>query len=144
MDSDQREIDELMRRFFSAFRNQGGTKPDLASLHGLFVENGIIIKNSGPVPEIFNVAQFILPRERILNDGTLTEFAEEEFAERTTRYGNIAQRISLYRKSGILNGEPFQGRGVKTTQLIRTADGWKITALAWDDQRDGFQVPEAL
>jgi hypothetical protein len=32
---------------------------------------------------------------------------------------------------------------MKTIQLIRTADGWRIGAIAWDDERDGVRLPDA-
>ena len=143
-DPDKAEIDRLARDFFSVFCNKGGAAPRLELLHRLFIKEGLIIKNAGSVPEVYTVQQFIEPRERLLNGGTLREFSEEEVAERTDICGNIAQRISFYRKSGILSGQPFQGRGVKTSQLIRTAEGWKLSALAWDDEREGFTLPLEL
>lgn len=138
--NDQAEIDRVIREFMGVFCNKGGARPNLALIRDLFIREGLIIKNSGPVPEIFTLEQFIAPRERILNDGTLAEFEEAEVSARTEIHGNIAQRIAIYRKSGILSGQPFQARGVKTTQLVRTPDGWRISALAWDDEREGFAV----
>jgi hypothetical protein len=38
----------------------------------------------------------------------------------------------------------FRARGMKTTQLVRTPGSWRISALAWDDERDGLQPPERL
>ena len=142
--SDKAEIDRLVRDFFSVFCNKAGRTPKLGLLHRMFIADGLIIKNSGPVPEIFTVQEFISPRERILNDGTLREFSEEEIADRTDICGNIAQRISFYRKSGVLSGQAFRSQGVKTSQLIRTADGWKFSSLAWDDEREGFTLPGQL
>jgi len=142
--NDLQAIDQVIQAFMGVFRNRDGAKPQLALIHDLFLKDGLIIKNSGPVPEICNLDQFIRPRERILNDGTLTDFEEAEVQARTEVFGNIAQRVAIYRKSGILSGQPFQARGVKTTQLVRTAAGWRISALAWDDEREGFRVPERL
>ena len=144
MAQDKLEIDQLIRAFFRVFCNQGGARPDLQRLHRIFIKEGLIIKNSGPAPEVFTLAQFIQPREQMLNDGSLTEFEEAEVSERTAIAGNIAQRISIYHKSGRLSGQPFQTRGVKTAQLVRTGLGWRISALAWDDEREGFRVPGAF
>src|SRR5208337_835299 len=96
-DPDKAGIDRLIGDFFSVFCNKGGVVPGLEKLHRMFIKEGLIIKNCGPVPEIFNLQQFIEPREQILNDGTLREFIEEEVLERTDICGNIAQRISFYR-----------------------------------------------
>jgi len=139
--SDQVEIHRLINDYFSVFSNKGGARPKLERLQDMFIKEGLIIKNTGPVPEVYDLQQFISPRERILNDGTLREFTEEEVSERTDIFGNIAQRISFYRKSGVLSGQAFQGRGVAISQLVRTADGWKLSSLAWDDEREGFALP---
>jgi len=60
--------------------------------------------------------------------------------ERTSIMGNVAQRFSAYRKSGILRGEPFEGRGIKTMQFVRASGVWKMSAAAWDDEREGFAL----
>ena len=49
-------------------------------------------------------------------------------------YGNVAQRWSHYDKRGVLNGTPFAAQGWISTQFARTSDGWRITAMAWDDE----------
>lgn len=136
------EIDTLTAAFFRLFCNRGGGKVDLQSIHALFIPEGRIIKNTGQAPEIYDLAEFIAPREKLLNGGELTEFWEEEVSEHTDIFGNIAQRFSLYRKGGIMAGEPFEGRGMKTSQFLQTPLGWRIASLAWDDCRDGLEIPE--
>lgn len=71
---------------------------------------------------------------RLLTDGRLVDFSEWETSERTEIAGDIASRFSEYRKSGTLDGEPFDGGGTKTIQFVRTSQGWRISALAWYDQ----------
>lgn len=144
MDADRRAIDRLIQDLFSAFDNRGGVKPPLERLRGIFLPEAVIVKNVGPVPEVYGVESFIAPRARILTDGTLTEFEESELEARTDIHGNVAQRLSLYRKSGVLAGKPFHGRGLNAFQLVRTPDGWRVSALAWDDARAGFAPPESL
>ena len=138
------EIDALIARFFSAFSNKGGKIAQLELIFETCIAEAVIIKNSGMVPEVFSLDSFIEPRRLLLQNGDLLDFEEYELQSRTQVLGRIAQRTSLYRKSGLLNGTPFTCRGVKSFQLINTASGWKISALAWDDERDGFIVPETL
>jgi hypothetical protein len=142
--SDHAAIDGLMDAFFQAFGNLGGVRPPLDRLRELCLPGAVIVKQGGAEPEVFGLEAFIAPRERLLTDGTLVDFQEEEVEAQTTVWGGIAQRLSLYRKSGVLAGRPFQARGMKTTQLVRTSGGWRISALAWDDERDGLQLPERL
>jgi len=131
----KKEIDRVCRVFFSVFCNEKGKKPKLHLLKKLLIKDALIIKNSGSSPEIYDLPGFIKPRKKILTDGTLTEFKEYELSERTEIFGNIAQRFSVYRKQGIQNGKLFQTKGVKTIQLIKTRAGWRISSLAWDDER---------
>ncbi len=72
---------------------------------------------------IYDLDAFIEPRQKMLTDGTLTEFREWEVAERTEIFGSIAHRFSEYRKSGFHQGEWFEGSGHKTTQFVRTPAG---------------------
>jgi hypothetical protein len=139
-DADKTGIDELTQRFFRVFGNKGGRIPDLDSLHELFVARAVITKNAGQAPEFYNVDEFIEPRRALLTDGTLTDFEEHELAERTDIFGGIAQRFCLYEKSGVLAGQSFRTRGVKSLQFVRTTEGWKIAAAAWDDERENQEI----
>jgi hypothetical protein len=41
----------------------------------------------------------------------------------------------------VADGERRSGCGSKTVQLVRTAAGWRISAVAWDDAREGLPPP---
>jgi hypothetical protein len=137
----KRELDQLIAAFFRAVSFSSGAPPPYGDLHRLFVENGLLIKNSSATPEIATVSQFIESRAHMVRSGELTAFREVELAEITERFGNVAHRFSTYEKSGTLNGAPFVARGVISTQFIMTPDGWKISAMAWDDERPGLTIP---
>jgi hypothetical protein len=142
MDADAKaEIDRLADSFFELFSNRDGA-PVLDRIFDLFVPNGLIAKCTGPDPEISTLQEFIAPRQELLTNGTLTDFAESETSERTQIFGNIAQRLSTYQKSGCLNGVPFSTRGVKTFQFVRARTGWRILSVTWDDEREGLAIEE--
>lgn len=141
---DHADIDALVRRFFDVFTNAGGAAPNVENLAALFIPSGVIVKAVGADAEVYSVESFIAPRLRILTDGTLTDFREEETEARTDIVGNIAQRICLYRKSGVMRGQRFEAKGVKVMQFVRLPEGWRIAAVSWDDARDGFTVPDTL
>ena len=134
-------IDQLVAEFFQAFSPGPGGKVDLGAIRRVFIPEGMIIKACGPVPELYTIPQFIEPRERMLNDGTLVDFLEEEVFERTDIFGNIACRFSLYRKQGTWSGQAFATRGMKTIQFVQTSDGWRMSSLLWDDERAGLVIP---
>jgi len=142
--SDKKAIDNLTRQFFSIFTNRDGAVPGFGIINDLFIPEGLIVKAFGPSPEVCSLDDFIEPRRVMLTDGTLTDFAEEETDEVTRILGNVAQRLSLYRKSGVRVEGPFEARGVKAFQFVRTPDGWRISSVAWDDERDGFAIPAEI
>ncbi|MCX5265846.1 nuclear transport factor 2 family protein [Streptomyces sp. NBC_00199] len=127
------EIDAVTAEFFGAFDNRGGKAADVARIRQLVLPSGVIVK-TGPEFTVYTVDEFIEPRQRLLTDGRLVEFSEWEVSERTEIAGDIASRFGEYRKSGILDGELFEGGGTKTIQFVRTSDGWRIAAFAWYDQ----------
>lgn len=138
------EIDRLTESFFGLFSNRDGARVDLSRIFDLFVPRGLITNCAGPSPVVSTLEEFIEPRQKILTDGSLVDFHEAELSECTTIFGNAAQRISTYRKSGIRDGIAFSSRGVKTFQFIRTSTGWWILSMAWDDERDGFSIDQTV
>jgi RimJ/RimL family protein N-acetyltransferase len=130
---DQVLIDKLTHRFFTLFNTVAQSQPEHAPIHDLFINEGLIIKNSGFIPEVLTLEGFIDPREHLLSDGTLTDFTETELSSKTIIAGRVAQRLSFYRKMGKLAGSPFSTTGVKSFQFVYTPNGWKISVVAWDD-----------
>ena len=78
----------------------------------------------------------------MVSAGELTRFREMELSETTEIFGNVAHRFSAYSKSGTMKGVPFEARGMISTQFIRTPQGWRMSAMAWDDERPGLSLPE--
>ncbi|MFE6667563.1 GNAT family N-acetyltransferase [Streptomyces sp. NPDC057697] len=129
------ELDRLMHAFLGAFATLGGGRPNLQVVREVFIPQGTIVSNVGDEPVIHDLDSFIEPREKVLTDGTVTEFSEWEVAERTEIFGSVAHRFSEYRKSGYLDGTWFEGAGRKTTQFLRTPAGWRMSSMAWDDEK---------
>ncbi|WP_404952814.1 DUF4440 domain-containing protein [Streptomyces sp. 147326] len=127
------EIDMVTAEFFGAFDNRGGKAADVGRIRRLMLPGGVIVK-TGPDLTSYTVDEFIEPRRLLLSGGRLAEFSEWETSERTEIAGDIASRFGEYRKSGILDGEPFEGGGTKTIQFVRTPEGWRIAAFAWFDR----------
>ncbi|MEV6631993.1 DUF4440 domain-containing protein [Actinoplanes sp. NPDC051470] len=128
MTTDHEEIAEIVRVFFAAFSTEDGVTERMTALRYLFLPAAIIIRTCGGEPTIYGVESFIAPRERMLTDGTLTDFREWAEDGHTDLYGDIAHHFCAYGKTG--------GRGMKSLQLVRTGAGWRISAAAWDDERE--------
>ena len=135
-------LQSLIEQFFAAVSFPEGGAPAYERIRDLFVPEGLLIKNSGDVPEISGLDAFIAPRQELFDDGRLTSFEEVEVAERTEAFGNVAHRMSTYDKRGVQDGVAFSAAGIITTQFIATPAGWRMTTMAWDDERPGLSIPE--
>jgi hypothetical protein len=133
MQSDTDAIDEITRRFFAAFSNAGGRAANIDDLYRVLIPEAVIVQNSGDAPIVYTVEGFIEPRRALLANGTLIDFREWETSGRSDIFGNIAQRAGFYAKSWTADGRAFEQTGAKTLQFVRTPDGWRIAAFAWDD-----------
>ncbi len=87
-----------------------------------------------------SVDAFISPARQLLTDGSLVDFHEWEVDATTFVFGGIACRTLRYAKQGILNGVAFSGEGMKSIHLARTAEGWRITSVIWQDAEDGLPI----
>ncbi len=136
------ELDRLASEFFRVVSFEPGELPPYQDIYALFIEAGLLIKNVGATPEISSVRQFIEPRQAMVSAGELMRFREIELFERTEIFGNVAHRFSAYAKSGTMKGVPFEARGMISTQFILTPEGWKMSAMAWDDERPDLSLPQ--
>ena len=141
-DATKTELDRLTAGFFQAVSFEAGQTPPYDNIHALFIESGLLVKNTSSAPEISTVTQFIAPRKASVDSGELTRFNEMELTENTEIFGNVAHRFSAYAKSGTVRGVTFEAMGMISTQFILTPAGWRISAMAWDDERPGLSIPD--
>jgi RimJ/RimL family protein N-acetyltransferase len=137
---DDEQIAELLRTLFAAFTSGPDVAARLDGLRAVFLPAAVIVKTCGAEPTVYDVDAFIAPRQALLSAGDLQEFREWEVHGQTQVFGDIAQHFCTYAKSWVQEGEPVAASGMKTIQLIRTGDGWRISALAWDDAREGLTI----
>jgi hypothetical protein len=131
----------IIDAFFEAVSFEEGSSPAYDRIRELVVPRGLLIRNSGDAPEIATVDEFIAPRQALVDSGELTSFAEFETHAITEVFGQVAHRLSTYGKRGVSGGVPFEGAGVISTQFVLTRDGWRISSMAWDDERPGLEIP---
>ena len=135
-------LDALIDEFFRAVSFESGEKPAYGNIRDLFVGGAKLIANSSEVPDISSVDDFIAVRQRMVDSGRLTSFEEVETGAITEAFGGIAHRFSTYAKRATRHGEAIQGSGLISTQFIRTPGGWKMSSMAWDDERPGLVIPD--
>jgi hypothetical protein len=125
----------VLREFFRAVSFERGERPSYSTLRDLFIAEGKLITATGPVPDVASVDEFIAPRQRAVDSGALVWFEEVELSGVDEVFGNVAHRFSTYAKVGERDGVEFSGRGRISTQFVRTPAGWRISSMAWDDER---------
>jgi hypothetical protein len=140
LDADRAAIADIVRTFFAAFTSGSDSAARLDALRAVFMPEAVIVRTCGLAPVVYGVETFIAPRQALLSDGSLADFSEWEVSGRTDVFGDIAQHFCSYAKAGVQNGTPFSGRGMKTLQFVRTLAGWRISAVAWDDERAGLAI----
>jgi hypothetical protein len=139
--TDEAELADLIERFLRVVSFEPGGNPAHQWLHDLFIEDGRLIRNTGDAPEVSTVEQFVAERQRALDSGELTSFRQTETSARTDIFGNIAHRLSTYEMLGVRGGAAFECRGVMSTQFVWARAGWRMTAMAWDDERPDPRRP---
>jgi hypothetical protein len=137
---DRAAIAEVVSTFFEAFRSGPGVESRIEALRAAFLPEAVVVRTCGGVPAVYDVDGFLRPREELLTGGTLVDFSEWEVQGRTDVFGDVAQHFCSYAKKGVQDGVPFTGRGMKTMQLVRMPAGWRVSAAAWDDEREGLAV----
>jgi hypothetical protein len=138
----KRKLDRLTAEFYRCVSFKWGRRPPYADLYGLFKPSALLIWNAQPAPKIFTLSQFIERRQKIIDSGVLTTIKELEVAESTEIFGNVAQRLSSYEKTGKRKGKLFHTYGMISTQFVVTPAGWKISAMA-RDETTGESIREA-
>ncbi|MEU4222036.1 DUF4440 domain-containing protein [Actinoplanes sp. NPDC026623] len=134
-EADRAAVADLVRTFFAAFVSGADSAARLDDLREAFLPRAVITRTCGAEPAVYDVEAFIEPRRELLSSGRLTGFREWEVSGRTDLFGDIAQHFCRYAKSGAQDGTPFTGGGMKSLQFVRTPAGWRISAVAWDDDR---------
>jgi hypothetical protein len=135
--TDVADIERAVRAFFAAFVSGTESPRRLDRLRSLFLPEALIVSTCGTGPVVYGVEEFIAPREALLTGGRLVDFREWYVSGRTDVFGDIAHWFGTYAKAGVQDGSPFSGRGMKSMQFVRTREGWRISAAAWDDERAG-------
>lgn len=130
---DKAEIDKVVEQFFGIFNNKHKSENDWDLIFRICIPETIVLKKEGIQQTVYGLTSFIEPRKKILTDGTIVDFEENEIEEQTIITRNIAHRQSRYQKSGYLKNLYFQELGTKFFNLVRTTKGWQICSVTWED-----------
>ena len=132
--TDEAAITSVLGQFFAAFMSGPDAASHVSVLRTILLPDAIVVNAAGPEPVVLTVDSFIEPRVELLTHGGLVDFREWMTTARIDVFGDVAQAWCTYEKSWLADEVPHGGRGSKTIQLVRTVAGWRISAVAWDDE----------
>ncbi len=124
-------LNDLIHQFYAVFDNRMKTIY-VEDMNELCIDQVRFIKKSNDI-ESFDKVGFMQPRVALLNGGELIDFHEYEVFEHTIIHQDIACRHSKYVKKGLYHGAPYEGSGTKMFHFVRTAKGWRISSMIWQD-----------
>ncbi|HVK27884.1 MAG TPA: DUF4440 domain-containing protein, partial [Nocardioides sp.] len=130
--ADHAEIAQVVATFFATFVSGPGCLEGADRLRAVCLPGAVIV-TAGLPPVVDSLESFLAPRLALLTEGRLQDFTEWPEDGRTDVHGDVAQWFGGYGKRGLLDGAPYAGRGAKSIQLVRTGEGWRISAVAWTD-----------
>ncbi len=134
-DDDRTTLEAMVGTFFAAFATGPDLEARLGALRDLFIPEAVVVRTCGLQPAVYSPEAFIEPRRALLSGGQLADFREWPQDGRFDVFGDVAHWFGSYAKSWTQDGEAVAGRGMKSIQFVRMPAGWRISAVAWDDER---------
>ena len=132
--TDQAGITSVVEKFFSAFVSGPDAATHVGVLREVLLPEAIVVSTVGVAPVTYTVDSFIRPRVELLTNDGLEDFREWPVTIRIDVFGDIAHAWCTYEKSWRQHNASHRSGGTKTIQLVRTDEGWRISAVAWDDE----------
>jgi hypothetical protein len=145
-DADTRSLDALIDALYASMSFGVGAAPDYVRFAALFAPSAVVMPPNDDGLELaaMDLERFVASSRAALAAAEDLEggLSERELHRRTERFGALAQVFSSY-ETRLGDGQPL-GRGVNALQLVRTALGWRIVSLAWDDESPLALLPSRL
>jgi len=146
LESDTESVQAIIAALYEGISHEPGELPNWERLRPLFIESARIIPPAleGNPPVVMDVETFAeRVNESVLKAGQADRgFHEQEIANRTEAFGNIAHVWSTYESRYTAEDrEPFS-RGINSFQLLRHSGRWWVVTIFWDVERPGNPIPE--
>lgn len=135
------EIDHLTERFYQSVCFSTEHYPNIDQLQELFFGSGKLINNNLDHPVDFTVQTFAHTMMAQIETGDANYFVQQEIADKTEIFGDMAQRISVFEYSFIKDTRNWK-RGVSYIQYICINGKWLIISVIWTFEKEGLLIPE--
>lgn len=136
------KIDHLTENFYLFKGFDAEHYPNVSALQELFFGDGHLVDSSYEQPLEFTLGSFTQALMKQIEAGLATFFVQQEIADNTQIFGNIAQRLSVYEYTNTKDAQVKWKRGINMIQYIFREDKWSISAMIWQDETADFPIPE--
>ena len=114
--SDQQQLNALMRAFYEVISFEEGSAPDWDSMASLFSMHARITRVTPEATDYMELSGFRNMVEELLEVGAVTSFFESEILRRTDRFGNVIHIASAYETRISPTAIDYLERGVNSLQ----------------------------
>lgn len=135
------QIDHITEHFYLYKGFDAEHFPNMDALSELFFGEGHLVDHSFAETMEFSLNSFIQALMKQIESGNADYFVQQEIADRTQVFGNMAQRMSVYEFSNTKDAAVKWKRGVNMIQFIFKDEKWLITAMIWQDENENFAIP---
>ncbi len=140
---DVESVDAIIEALYDVISGDEGETRDWDRFYSLFLPGADLVPTLvTPDGQIRHVVWS--PEEYVERNGEALEqigFYESEVGRTTEEFGNLAHVFSTYESRAGEDGDVFQ-RGINSIQLLWNGERWFVVNLAWDQERDGNEIPE--
>jgi hypothetical protein len=138
-------IEDIVHAFFSAISAPAGGRLNRERLDSLFVPDARIAIGLPRSPDRAADVTFLTVGQYAdrSDAATATEgFFDRNIANHIQRFGVMAQVYSTYESRSHVNDPKPTARGIKSFELLNSADRWYIVQVYWDRERPDNIVPK--
>ncbi|NYF80914.1 hypothetical protein [Granulicella arctica] len=138
-------IEHTVRAFYSAISTSAGGKLDRNRLRSLFVPDGRIVSSREPRSDRAADVVFLSPDAyaNLSDAATVREgFFDRNLASQIETFGVTAHVYSTYESRSHPEDAKPMARGIKSFELLNSANRWYIVQMYWDSERPGNPIPD--
>lgn len=135
-------VDRVVNDLYASIGWDASRRPDWQRLAEIFADNARLVRVNDDGIFEFSPATFRENLESMICAGGIRSFHEREVWRETREFGDVAFVVSGYEMRTSAEGELI-ARAVKSIQLYRQNDRWRISAMLWRREGRGARIPEA-
>jgi len=138
--AEERAVTQAVLDTYEGISFDTGTLPDFDKLGNGFVPYATFVNFRSDTAQVMAYDEFLRGYQNAVEGGGFTTVVGKEIYGKTEVFGKIAHRISTY-ITYINDPDTIRERGVNSFQLVMTDEGWKISSIIWDVEKEGQPIP---